>query len=210
MARADGAETRRRILDASEALILGNGYTATSIEDIIGEVGITKGTFFYHFKTKSDLARALIERFASQDRKLLESTKSRAEKLATDPLQRVLIFVGLLVEMGEEMAATTADPNPGCLFASYCYESGQFDGETMGVIDTAIQGWQEVFGEMLRAAAEKHPPRLPVDLEDVANMLTVVFEGAYILSRIRKDPHAFTGQIRQYRNYLELLFGDTA
>ena len=37
-------------------------------------------------------------------------------------------------------------------------------------------------------------------------MLTVVFEGAFILSRSFKEPKIFAEQLRHYRDYLRLLF----
>lgn len=197
-----GAPTREKILDASEGLILEHGYAGTSIEQIIEAVGMTKGTFFYHFKTKNDLARALIERFASADARLLAENMARAEKLSNDPLQQLLVFVGLFLEMAEQLE----EPYPGCLFASYCYESGHFDEETMAVVERAMLAWREVLGAKLRAAAEACPPKVTVDLDSLADMLTVVFEGAFILSRTLKEPKAFAEQLRHYRQYLELLF----
>jgi TetR/AcrR family transcriptional repressor of nem operon len=197
-----GAPTREKILDASEGLILEQGYAGTSIDQIIDAVGMTKGTFFYHFKTKNDLARALIERFAAADARLLRENLERAEKLSTDPLQQILVFVGLFLEMAEGLE----EPYPGCLFASYCYESGHFDEETMAVVERGMLAWREALGAKLREAAEAHPPRAPVHLDSLADMMTVVFEGAFILSRTLKEPRAFAEQLRHYRQYLELLF----
>jgi hypothetical protein len=39
-------------------------------------------------------------------------------------------------------------------------------------------------------------------------MLTVVVEGVYVLSRAMNEPEAVSAQLRQYRNYLELLYGE--
>ena len=54
-----GSETRERILDVAEASVLEKGFAATSIEEVIAAVGITKSGFFYHFKDKNELAKAL-------------------------------------------------------------------------------------------------------------------------------------------------------
>ena len=55
-----GGDTRERILDAAEAAVLEKGFAATSIEELIAAVGITKSGFFYHFKDKGELAKALL------------------------------------------------------------------------------------------------------------------------------------------------------
>ncbi|MEL7372900.1 MAG: helix-turn-helix domain-containing protein, partial [Pseudomonadota bacterium] len=62
-----GERTRESILSTAESLILSNGYSGTSIDQIIGESGITKGGFFYHFDGKNDLAKHLVMRYLEQD-----------------------------------------------------------------------------------------------------------------------------------------------
>jgi TetR/AcrR family transcriptional repressor of nem operon len=200
-----GPRTREKLLDAAEAMVNEDGFAATSIDRIIDRVGLTKGSFFYHFKTKNDLARALIDRFAAADQRILRDSMARAEKLGEDPLQQLLIFVGLLLEVAETL---DQDPRPGCLFATYCYESGLFDEATHAVISDAMLNWRRILGEKLRAAAERHPPRVEVDVDSLADMMTVVFEGAFVMARCIKGPQHFAHQIRHYRNYLRLLFSD--
>ena len=161
MAR-DGARTRTAIMDAAQDLILQQGFAATSIDQIIERTGITKGAFFYHFKSKSDLAHALVERYAAVDAAHLERTLDRAENLSRDPLQQVLIFVGLL----EEEAGELTEPFAGCLYASYCYEAQLFTEDTIGIIQSgvAVTG-ASAFADKLQAVVDLHPPRLPATAE---------------------------------------------
>jgi TetR/AcrR family transcriptional repressor of nem operon len=195
--------TRDKLLDAAEAQIHRQGYAATSIDRVIEEVGVTKGAFFYHFKTKQDLARALIDRFAARDREMLESSLERAEKLSDDPLQQLLIFVGLLVEVAEML---DAEPHPGCLFATYCFEAGLFDDATKGVIVDAMLDWRRRVADKLRAVVEQKPPRREVDVDSLADMVTVLFEGAFVVARTLPGRQVFSAQLRHYRSYLQLLF----
>jgi TetR/AcrR family transcriptional repressor of nem operon len=198
----DGGATRKLIMDTAEALILDYGFSAASIDRLIERAGITKGAFFYHFKSKADLGHALVERYSEQDLRNLETNMQRAEKLSRDPLQQLLIFVGLF----REHAAALTEPYPGCLFASYCSEQQLFEPRTLRVIETTMQAWRQRVGEKLRQTAEAQAPRLPVDLDGLADMLTVVFEGAFIVSKAMKDPQVVAEQLGHYRNYLELLF----
>lgn len=197
-----GARTREKIMNASEQLILNNGFTGTSIDAIIDQVGITKGAFFYHFPTKVDLARALIARLAATDLGILRSYMERAEKLSRDPLQQLLIFIGLFIEEAEEMT----EPYPGCLFASFVYESGQFEQGTLRVVSDTLLTWREELAVKIREATALHPPKFEVDAESLADMINVLAEGAYIFSRVLKEPGAFARQLRHLKNYLELLF----
>jgi TetR/AcrR family transcriptional regulator, transcriptional repressor for nem operon len=196
-------DTRERILDAAEQLILARGFVATPIDRIIEEVGLTKGAFFHHFRSKGALAQALIERYARTEQDLLHSLLDRATRLSSDPVQQLLIFVGLFLEIAE----ATEEPSPGCLFASYCYESGQFDAATMQIVADSILMWRAVLSERIRAAAAHHPPRADIDVGSLADMFTGLLEGAFIISRTLQDPRVFAQQLRHYRQYLALLFG---
>lgn len=57
-----------------------------------------------------------------------------------------------------------------------------------------------------RTAIERRPPRRPVKAEDLADLFLAIVEGAFVLSKTMGEPELIVKQIRQYRNYLELLF----
>lgn len=196
------SRTRTQIMDAAQDLILQHGFAGTTVDAILDRVGLTKGAFFHHFPSKAELAHALIDRFATADEERLEALTERGDRLTQDPVQRVLLMVTLLEEEADELT----EPSPGCLFASYCYEAQLFDDEIHGIIRGAMLRWREELGERLRAAMEHRPPPVEVDPDDLADLLTVIAEGAFILSRTLKEPKALARQLRQYRTYLELIF----
>lgn len=197
-----GAATRQAIMDAAQALILDSGFSATSVDAVIARAGLTKGAFFYHFKTKADLAEALVLRDAANDAAHLEKHLARAERLSADPLQQVLICMGLFEQ---EMEALVA-PYPGCLYASFIYEAQLFDERTLRIVREVFAGWRRRIGEKLRLVMEVYPPRLPVSIDTLADMNLAIAEGAYILSKVNNDARAVADQFRHYRNYLHLLF----
>ena len=198
----DGTNTRTAIMDAAEGLILEVGFAATSVDRIAQRASVTKGGFFHHFASKAALAQALVERYVELDLGHLDSKMARAEKLSRDPLQQVLIFVGLFQEAAEELT----EPYPGCLFGSYCYEAGLFDEATMEPIRCTMRTWRDKLGVKLREVAEQRPPQLDVDLDSLADLITVIFEGSFIVSKTLKDPQVVAAQLGHYRTYLELLF----
>ncbi len=197
----DGTITRKAIMDAAQALILETGYSAASVDAVIGRAGITKGAFFYHFKSKAELALALVQRDADADAAHLQSVLDRAEALSRDPLQQLLICIGLY----EEETAQLTAPYPGCLYASFIYEAQLFDDATMGVVREVFSHWTARISAKLEAAMAMYPPRLPVDIRTLAEMSLALAEGAFILSKVQRDPAALAAQWRHYRNYLELL-----
>ncbi len=200
--RRDGTATRGKILDAAQNLVLARGYVGMTVDHVLNEVGITKGAFFHHFKSKDDLARALLQRYAERDERIYRETRDRAEKLSDDPLQQVLLYIGLFQEMFEGLT----EPYPGCLFASYIYELQQFGDDTRELIRSSFTKWRELLQEKFEAVARRYPPRIEVSAASLADAFTVVLEGAFITSKALNEPKLVSDQLRHFRNYVELLF----
>ncbi|GAB4231225.1 MAG: hypothetical protein Tsb0032_37480 [Kiloniellaceae bacterium] len=120
-----GARTHERILEIAEAAVLHKGFAATSIEEVIAEAQITKGGFFYHFKDKNALARALLQRYIDQDEAILGRLFDPALDPDRGPLEAFLAGLRDFAEMMEDLPAG----HPGCIVAIYCYHDRLFDKE---------------------------------------------------------------------------------
>jgi TetR/AcrR family transcriptional regulator, transcriptional repressor for nem operon len=197
----DGPATRTRILDVTQQLVLENGFAATSVDEVIAAASTTKGGFFHHFPSKQALARALVERYVAADMEQLDSLFARAERLSRDPLQQLLLFVAMQEE--------DVDEDPGCLYASFCYDPELLDDATRAMIADAVLAWRERTRAKLEQVVECYPPRIPVDLDALADEGLTLFEGAQVLSRALREPQLLKGQLRHFRTYLELLFAPT-
>ena len=198
----DGSVTRNKIMDIAQSMVLDVGLSGTSVEKVIDQADVTKGTFFYHFKTKHDLAAALIERYAEDDRHHYSDAMEKAEQLSRDPLQQLLIFIGLFIEMTDQLE----EPFPGCLYASYCYQSGAISTDIMSKINDMMHFWRERLCQKIAEIVALYPARIPVENYQVADHLLTTFEGAFILSKVMKEPKLASQQLIQCRNYIELLF----
>lgn len=197
----DGAATRSRILDAAEVLVLDKGFAGTSVDDVIAAAQTTKGGFFHHFPTKQELAHALVERYVATDMELLDSLLERAAQESDDPLEQLLRFVSL-----QDVTDDLDGDTPGCLYASFCYEQELVDETTRDLIAEAVLAWRTRTREKLDEVAARYPPRVPVDLDALADQGLAVYEGTFILSRALGEPTLLRGQLRHFRTYLELLF----
>ncbi|MFE6287781.1 TetR/AcrR family transcriptional regulator [Streptomyces sp. NPDC057877] len=85
--------TREQIVDAANRLFYQRGFEPTSFATIAETVGISRGNFYYHFKTKDEILQAVIEaRLVSTRRMLAEWADG-----STDPLARVRRFVEMVI-----------------------------------------------------------------------------------------------------------------
>jgi AcrR family transcriptional regulator len=195
-------ETRERILEVAEEAVLAKGFAATSIEEIIAAVGITKSGFFYHFKEKSDLAKALLERYLERDRAVLDDLFRRSDELNDDPLHGFLVGLKLFAEM----MANLPEAHPGCLAASFAYQDQLFNQEIRRLNAEGILAWRRRFRERLDLIAERYPPKSEVDFDALADMAAGLVEGGIVLGRALNDATILPKQVMLYREFVRALF----
>jgi len=189
-------------MDLAESAILEKGFGATSIEELISAAGITKSGFFYHFRDKTELARALLVRYIDREEVLLDDLFNRAHELHDDPLHAFLIGLKLFAEM----MADLPQGHPGCLVAIYCYQERLFDAEIVRMNAEAATAWRIRFRNHLDLIAAKYPPKDDVDLDALADMVSTIVEGGIIMSKAMKDRKILAAQIILFRSYIKLLF----
>lgn len=201
MAR-DGKPTRDKIIAESRALILKNGFSGTSIDHILEKTGITKGAFFYHFKTKNLLAKALLEDFAKEDISYMHEVLEKTELLKGDALQRLLQFIQEFIDMISDIS----EPPPGCLYATYLSENNQFDKEIWSFISTTILLWRSTLEMLIHNVLEENDTKIDVDVASLADQLVVIFEGSYVISKAVNEADLTGKQLTHLKNYFQLLF----
>lgn len=106
----EAEERKNEILDAAERLFGAKGFDGTSTTDILNEIGIARGTLYYHFKSKEDILDAMIGRITGN---LVAKASEIAEKKEIPVLQRLtLMMISLNVDndLGHEIMAQVHKP----------------------------------------------------------------------------------------------------
>lgn len=200
-----GEQTRQRLMDITQSAVLEKGFGATSIEEIITEAGITKSGFFYHFKDKNDLAKALVERYVNDEVAITKELFAQADSLSEDPLHSFLIFLKLLSDKFMDLP----NGHPGCIVASCCYQEQIFSQDVRDLCSGSHLTWRHVMRERMDRIAEKYPPKVDVDFDALADMFSALADGGIILSRSLKDPAMLAQQILLYRGFVRAVFAGT-
>jgi AcrR family transcriptional regulator len=71
-------ETKTRILHSARGLFSNHGFTATSLDDILGATGITKGAFYHYFRSKDHLCEVMLEEVVAEYKTLLMTIDKQA------------------------------------------------------------------------------------------------------------------------------------
>ncbi|WP_339761138.1 TetR/AcrR family transcriptional regulator [uncultured Hoeflea sp.] len=110
-------ETRRKIVAAADQLFYEQGFEKASFADIARVVEISRGNFYYHFKTKDALLGAVIEHRLDERRAML----SRWQQQEADPVIRIKNFINILIANQTQIMAF------GCPVGSLCSELAKLD-----------------------------------------------------------------------------------
>lgn len=202
----DGTATRQRILDAAEWLVIENGYSSTSVDQVIAASKTSKGAFFHHFDSKLALAGALVERYAAADVAHLDAAVAAVTEATQDPVERIIQFVRLFEESADELMAAQSS----CLYVSVLTEQQLVRSGTAEQIVRAVLAWRRELATLLGAAIAERPAARHVDPEALADHVFVTFEGAFLLSRSMNDGTHMRTQLRILRQLLEGLLHQQA
>jgi AcrR family transcriptional regulator len=200
--RSRGEVTRGRILEIAEAAVLAKGFSNTSIDEIIVATGITKSGFFYHFADKTELAKALLERFIEDDTAKLDAMFERARELSDDPLHAFLVGLKMLAEMMSCVERT----HPGCMVAAIAYHDKQFNEEVRRRNRRAVLGWRARFLAHLEEIVAVYPPKVDVDLVHLADMVSALVDGGIISERVLGEPGLLGNQVMLLRTFVKMVF----
>lgn len=85
--------TREHIVEAADRLFYRQGYEHTSFSDIADVVRISRGNFYFHFKTKDEILDAVIDARLAATRQMLD----RWEREGKDPAERIRCFIHMLI-----------------------------------------------------------------------------------------------------------------
>ena len=109
---AKGIAIREKIITLADNLFYKNGFSNTSFSDISNAVGISRGNFYYHFKTKDDILAAVID----QRKAVIKNMLQKWNENASTPEERLGKFVDMLREEHNEIT------EHGCPIGSTCNE----------------------------------------------------------------------------------------
>lgn len=191
-------ESKTKLLNAALHVIRAKGYTATRIEDICEEAGLTKGSFFHHFKTKEELALAAVEHWGTVTGGLFRSAPYHA---LPDPLDRLLAYVDLRKALLQGEL-----PEFTCLAGTMVQEVYETHPSIRDACDKSIRDHVAMLElELIKAT---HTYRMNADWNEksLALYMQAVIQGAFILAKAEGGREVAIACLDHLRRYLEMLF----
>jgi TetR/AcrR family transcriptional repressor of nem operon len=191
-------DTKTRLLDAALHMIRAKGYAATTVDDLCAAAGVSKGSFFHHFKSKDALALAAVEHFSNMATELFASAPYHS---AADPLDRLLGYVDFRASI------LSGDlPDHTCLLGTLVQETYDTHPDIRAACDRAMSAH---IAELTRDAAlakARYCPTATGSADSVGYFMQAVLQGSFIFSKATQDSKVARENLGHLRCYLEMLF----
>lgn len=169
-----GDETKEKILGVSLDLLHKRGYFATSINNIIDNSGIKKGSIYFHYKSKETLIievlNEAIERYEKQ------ISKGVTHEAASD---QIIDMINAITDYH-----VNGDISKGCLFGNMALEIGHDGSEISALIESFFKRWENKFISLLNIAEKNGEIKLKEPARVLARMILSSIEGGVLLSKI--------------------------
>ncbi len=190
--------SRQKLLDAALHVIRSKGYAATRVDDVCEAAGLTKGSFFHHFKSKEELALAAAEHFSA----MAEGTfAAAAYQAAGDPLDRLLGYVDYRIEILQGRL-----PDYTCLLGTMVQETYDTHPEIRAACDAHISAHASALAKDIAEAKRLYAPDAPWTAKSLALYMQAVIQGAFILAKAKQGPNVAAECLHHLRRYLETQF----
>jgi len=102
--KEEAAVTRETLLKTALSVFSANGYSATTLEGIAREAGLTRGAIYWHFGSKAELYNTLLQQFSARGAIIAEQAIAEGGSVL-EVLRRVFVRQMVLVEEDEEVRA---------------------------------------------------------------------------------------------------------
>ena len=191
-------ESRTRLLNAALRVVRTKGYVASTVDDICAEAGVTKGSFFHHFKSKDDLALSAVAYWGEMTEAFFAAAPYHHAK---DPLERLLGYVDFRREI------LRGDlPDYTCFLGTLLQEIHTTRPDIRAACDTGTATHIAIIARDIEAAKALYAPDAPWSAESVGYFIQSVLQGAFIFAKAKQDPEVVRESLAHLRNYLTLIF----
>jgi len=172
--------TRAALLRAGLEALTAKGFSATGIDEVLGSVGVPKGSFYHYFASKEAFGAALIDSYARYfsgklDRILCNETRT--------PLQRLHDFVE-----DAEAGMARHDYSRGCLVGNLGQEMGALPSAYRHQLMDVFDDWQRRTADCLRAGQEAGEIAATIDADRTAQFFWIGWEGAVLRAKLEVSP----------------------
>lgn len=186
--------TKERIIDIATRLIHLNGFNNTSVDEILKESGVGKGSFYYYFESKEALGQVILERHF---KRFLEEVAGQAFRTHQDPVERIFALLDLVLEKQRARSCSG-----GCPMGNLAAEMSDLNEDFRRTLIKGFTGWQEKIEEALTEARAKKKLIETVDVKRLSQYLVAGMQGAILMGKVWREPAILVACFEEMKEHL--------
>jgi TetR/AcrR family transcriptional repressor of nem operon len=172
---------REEVLERAMQAFWCKGYEATSVQDLLDEMGIHRGSFYDTFGDKRSLFLAAIDRYN-------EAFLSRLRAGLDVPGSAKQAIARTIEDLAERAAADAQ--RKGCLMTNSAVELAPHDGEAAARVEACLHEMESVFYKALQRAKRQGELNGRHNLRALARFMVSNYQGMRVVSKIHPDRSA--------------------
>jgi len=189
--------TRSMILHKAFELIYVKGYQTTSIDDIIATTQVTKGAFYYHFKTKDEMGLAIINEVLKPT---LASSFIEPLQGEQDPLNAIYNLMDSLLMKNEFLKVEY-----GCPASNFTQEMTPWNSEFNKALNELTREWTEAITATIERGKKNGTIRKEVNAKQVTTFVLSGYWGIRNLGKLENSKKVYISYLKQLKIYLNSL-----
>jgi len=191
-------QSKTKLLDAALYVIRSKGYSATRVEDVCEAAGLTKGSFFHHFKGKEDLAIEAARYWGEVTSALFAQAPYHAP---ADPVERVLAYIDFRKALLQgELAEYT------CLLGTMLQETYDTHPAIRVACEKSLSDHAATIELDIADALQSRGLNVSWTASSLAYYTQATIQGAFILAKAKNNSEVAVECLDHLRRYLELIF----
>lgn len=189
--------TRLTILNKAFELIYSKGYQTTSIDEIIATTQVTKGAFYYHFKTKDEMGVAIIEEILKPT--MLENFIQPIEN-STNPVEDLYNMISYLL-----LDDPFLQVKYGCPVGNLTQEMTPWNNQFSEALKVLVNQWMETIEKIVSKGQDSGLIRKEVNGKQVSFFIMSGYWGIRNFGKLQDDNSCYFVYLKEFRNYLNSL-----
>lgn len=193
----DRSPSKIRLLDCALHVFRAKGYAATTVDDICAAAGVTKGSFFHHFKGKEELALEAVSYWNDFTGQLFAQAPYQQIE---DPRERLLAYIDFRAALikGEV-------PDFTCLLGTLVQDVFETNPNVRDACDAGIRSHAMDVAKTVQQAKAMYAPGAPWDAKSVALYTQAALQGAFVLAKAKNSMKPALDAVTHLRRYIEML-----
>jgi TetR/AcrR family transcriptional repressor of nem operon len=192
--KTKGEATREKILEAARELFNTKGFNATTINDLVTATGMQKGSLYFHFAGKDDIAREVLSEATTEFMDFLGKALG-----GNDPGASIDTFFRSALD--KHLATGFVG---GCIFGNTALEMSDSDPIFAGDIEKVFDEWIRRVAVAVSGAQKNGQIRTDIHSDALAKHIIATIEGGIMMSRLKKDERPMRECLETLRITLDL------